>query len=254
MFLSDPTPQARAALVDLLMPRLLAARERSYDVAVEFLHAQRVAQRVPGAAAVPEIRYYDPEYLDRAIVNALANFPNATEDAVVAAVAKHGEHAARAVPFDSAQLYNHTVAATADTDRVLRIVHDSEIGSDTDDSDTDEDHGDEDDEEPQGWARMLTGADNCALCVVLASRGAVYHTRRTALYKRNGDPYHLKCDCIAVPVFDRSTWPGWREAKRLEAFYIEATKAHPNVNQISAVRRRLTELDEPIVTDLRSAA
>jgi hypothetical protein len=64
----------------------------------------------------------------------------------------------------------------------------------------------------------------------------------------------LNCDCIAVPVFDRQTWPGQREADRLEALYIDATSAHPNSHPINAVRRHLTQMNKPLVADLRTAA
>lgn len=73
------------------------------------------------------------------------------------------------------------------------------------------------------WARILTGDDNCALCVMCASRGPVYSSKRRAAgldeivpirdgstkirekalgrIEKIGEAYHDGCDCVAVPVF-----------------------------------------------------
>lgn len=42
-----------------------------------------------------------------------------------------------------------------------------------------------------GYRRVLTGAENCGLCVVAATR--LYH-------KRNLMPIHPNCDCVIAPV------------------------------------------------------
>ena len=49
------------------------------------------------------------------------------------------------------------------------------------------------------FARVTTGRETCAFCLMLASRGAVYHTRKTA-----GDfkSFHRGCDCKVVPGFE----------------------------------------------------
>lgn len=59
-----------------------------------------------------------------------------------------------------------------------------------------------------GWMRV-TDADPCAFCAMLASRGPVYKTRETALFRQdpvrgNIDRYHASCACQAVPVFTRT--------------------------------------------------
>lgn len=48
------------------------------------------------------------------------------------------------------------------------------------------------------FARVTTGAETCAFCYMLSSRGAVYHTRKTA-----GEfvHFHRNCDCKVVPGF-----------------------------------------------------
>lgn len=49
------------------------------------------------------------------------------------------------------------------------------------------------------FARVTTGRETCTFCLMLASRGAVYHTRRTAGEFKS---FHRGCDCKVVPGFD----------------------------------------------------
>lgn len=64
-----------------------------------------------------------------------------------------------------------------------------------------------------GWARQLTGKENCSFCAMLASRGAVY-TEDTALTKRDGSKYHDHCDCTATLVVG-GPWEGMEQAEGL---------------------------------------
>lgn len=49
------------------------------------------------------------------------------------------------------------------------------------------------------FARVPTGFETCAFCLMLASRGAVYHTRKTAGEFKH---FHRRCDCKVVPSFE----------------------------------------------------
>lgn len=49
------------------------------------------------------------------------------------------------------------------------------------------------------FARVPAGAETCTFCIMLASRGAVYHTRKTAGEFRH---FHRRCDCKVVPGFE----------------------------------------------------
>ena len=49
------------------------------------------------------------------------------------------------------------------------------------------------------FARVPTGIETCTFCVMLASRGAVYHTRKSAGEFRH---FHRHCDCKVVPGFE----------------------------------------------------
>lgn len=49
------------------------------------------------------------------------------------------------------------------------------------------------------FARVPTGFETCTFCMMLASRNAVYHTRKTAGEFKH---FHRHCDCKVVPSFD----------------------------------------------------
>lgn len=49
------------------------------------------------------------------------------------------------------------------------------------------------------FARVPTGFETCTFCLMLASRGAVYHTRKAAGEFRH---FHRGCDCKIVPGFE----------------------------------------------------
>jgi len=48
------------------------------------------------------------------------------------------------------------------------------------------------------WARIPTGAETCEFCIMLASRGFVYHSEETASHA------HARCDCRVTPSWDKS--------------------------------------------------
>ena len=95
-----------------------------------------------------------------------------------------------------------------------------------------------------GWARVLTGAESCGWCAMLASRGPVYKTRESASHvvgqarsamaafngtpartrgpRSLGDKFHDGCDCLIVPVFDLGDWIGIDAYDALEELWIDS--------------------------------
>lgn len=88
------------------------------------------------------------------------------------------------------------------------------------------------------WARVIRGEYTCGFCIMLASRGAVYRTRKAAAVRRLSygkgrdefnsgvsmmdaldGSFHYHCDCEVVPVFDVNAWEGREEADRLYALW-----------------------------------
>lgn len=129
----------------------------------------------------------------------------------------------------------------------------------------------------QGWARVATGRETCAWCLMLISRGPVYmgadragldldDTSAQQMIAAGEDvsdymeQWHTGCDCKVVPVFDRSDWFGkaaadralelWNEATREAIALEDQGRVHPsgkkkgqpftrNELAINALRRRL---------------
>lgn len=113
----------------------------------------------------------------------------------------------------------------------------------------------------QGWARVATGRETCAFCLMLISRGVELNHKGNFAYaeaataginlddetaidlfrEAGGNPekflknlredslenveqWHAGCDCIAVPVYDLQDWPGRDQATRALALWIDASK------------------------------
>lgn len=99
------------------------------------------------------------------------------------------------------------------------------------------------DDRVQGWARMGTGAENCAFCDLLISRGPVYRSLDTASFSS-----HDNCDCIAVPVFNGKVWAGKAQADELYAQWQSATQGYSGVDAINAWRRFRNSPQTPATT------
>lgn len=121
----------------------------------------------------------------------------------------------------------------------------------------------------KGWARVATGRETCAWCLMLISRGPVYQAADTAgldlddtsaeMALAAGEDvsdhmteWHTGCDCKVVPVYSRKNWPGkeaadralelWKEADREAVALIDsgtARTSNRNREAINALRRRL---------------
>ncbi len=72
-----------------------------------------------------------------------------------------------------------------------------------------------------GWARVPRGAHTCAFCSMLASRGAVYSTARTA--SGDGRKFHGECDCAVILVRDSRDYPDGYDPDALANAYADAT-------------------------------
>lgn len=104
----------------------------------------------------------------------------------------------------------------------------------------------------RGWARVATGKETCAWCLMLISRGPVYlsskgagldlHDAGAAASLQEGkdvsqwmNEWHIGCDCKVVPVYDKYEWPGRDAAKRAMELWNDADDdaqawidTHPN--------------------------
>lgn len=100
----------------------------------------------------------------------------------------------------------------------------------------------------RGWARVATGEETCAWCLMLISRGPTYLGNRNAgldlteaetlaayrdapdlqtffdAIEEHIDQWHDGCDCKVVPVFKREDWFGEDAAKRALELWNDASK------------------------------
>lgn len=105
---------------------------------------------------------------------------------------------------------------------------------------------------PVRFARVPTGPETCAFCIMLASRGFVYASKETA---GEFDHFHENCDCKVVPCFGDEAGIEGYDPKVYERFYRENMQhgkygVGVDVNgTINAMRRELY----PDIRDKRNA-
>ncbi|TCO56900.1 hypothetical protein [Actinocrispum wychmicini] len=109
-----------------------------------------------------------------------------------------------------------------------------------------------------GWARVATGRETCAFCLMLVSRGPVYVSAEGAGLDTDdtsahdliaaGDKaaldevmtrWHPGCDCKVVPVFNRADWPGRDAFVHARRIWAEHTQGHTGTAKLNAFRRAL---------------
>ena len=114
-----------------------------------------------------------------------------------------------------------------------------------------------------GWARVLTGAESCAWCAMLASRGPVFRSERDAQFitsrserfdSRKLDKYHDNCDCEVVMVREGVDWNGREQYEALEQLWIDSTPGTSGSDAVKAFSQAFNqrvqdgEADEFIAT------
>lgn len=92
------------------------------------------------------------------------------------------------------------------------------------------------DEMATGWSRV-TDADPCAWCAMLASRGPVYKSAKTAGDPRQGgNRYHDACACQAWPAFTLDE-PFIGVAEKLYDDWLRETRGSGGKHAVNAFRR-----------------
>ena len=93
------------------------------------------------------------------------------------------------------------------------------------------------------YARVPTGAKTCAFCMLLASRGFVYHSEQTALWAGMMRKYHSGCDCRAAASFDDDPSLDGYDPDEMYDQYNEAVKQVPD-SQTRASWNALTKQEQ----------
>lgn len=160
-----PVAELRDAIVALMQTCCESAATNAATVAAEFYDAARESELGRSLGAVPESRYN----------------PNATEGAVRAFV--QGLVDGKGPRFvmrrcrERVDYEAKKAAANAIRANVAR-----------------------DGTRPR-YARVPSGSETCRFCIMLASRGPVYHNADSA---GEGEHWHANCDCRIVPVWGSS--------------------------------------------------
>ncbi|PZG20607.1 VG15 protein [Nonomuraea aridisoli] len=204
-----PSDQQWRAFVQALYPIVMRSRTESWRAAERLYRGQRVLQGAPEGPIEFPRRNYPPEALDKALRRVargrLAGLddgqavPELVRQEAAAVVVRHAQDAGREAIVDAAR-------------------HDPEA---------------------LGYARVATGTSTCAFCLMLVSRGPVYKSASAALLRDGtGEPYHDRCDCIAVPVFAREEWPGRAEYEAAERLWREGGRSLNGLRRYLAEQRR----------------
>lgn len=70
------------------------------------------------------------------------------------------------------------------------------------------------------WARVPKGVHTCKFCLMLASRGAVYGSEKSAKSRGDGHRYHPWCDCVPTPVWRGDPLPDGYDPEELYEAYL----------------------------------
>lgn len=110
------------------------------------------------------------------------------------------------------------------------------------------------DQKVRGWARVPTGDETCAWCLMLCSRGPVYRDAQKAgaatghyasldAYESGVgvemNEWHPGCDCKVVPVFDDKNWEGRDAYTSMYAEWLYFTQDYDGKDKLRAFRRAL---------------
>jgi len=100
------------------------------------------------------------------------------------------------------------------------------------------------------YARVPQGSKTCAFCLLLASRDAVYHTKKAAgdLGRGVGDRFHGDCDCAVVPIRKASDYPADYLPDNYYALYKESRK-QAGSGDIKDIAAKMRELYPDQITD-----
>lgn len=110
-------------------------------------------------------------------------------------------------------------------------------------------HAAERDPNKPRYARVPTGAETCAWCMLWASRGFVYKSEETAQFEKS----HFKCDCQIVPSWDAHPRVRGYDHTQYERMYQQAVDdladEGTRTDDIKKITARMRELFPDQLTD-----
>lgn len=100
------------------------------------------------------------------------------------------------------------------------------------------------------WARVPEGSHTCAFCLMLASRGFVYHTEESA--GGLGNTYHANDQCAVVPSWDGDYKLDGYPLDTYKQIYADAKDAAGKGAHLSTVLDAIRTSGSKLVTDATS--
>ncbi|EFL15331.1 hypothetical protein [Streptomyces sp. C] len=106
-----------------------------------------------------------------------------------------------------------------------------------------------------GYVRLSRTGTPCGWCAMLISRGAVYKTQSSALFK-DGDRYHDNCHCYAMPIWNRDQFQASELtalSRQYMALWPEVTKGHTGKDAVSVWRRFIRQKQRAAAQEARES-
>lgn len=86
------------------------------------------------------------------------------------------------------------------------------------------------------YARVPSGSETCAFCLMLASRGAVYWSEESA--GGDGNKYHGQCDCVPTPMMPGDEYPDGYDPDSMYDMYLAVHESGMTGAEAAAAMRR----------------
>lgn len=211
MLPGEPSDTQWRTFVRTAYPMVMQARLETFDTSRDYYLSQRPSDDNP-----PEFveRSYPVEALDKALQPTRIGLSGAED-------AQADIEALEAQMLDTVERHSLAAGRDAVTDTAKR------------------------DDLALGWARVASGAETCAFCTMLVSRGPVYTSKQSAGFQvnqpgREHEPYHDRCDCVPTPVFDDLDWPGRDAYLDAQKLWANVTRGHYGDAALVALRAHLT--------------
>ncbi|WP_245938825.1 VG15 protein [Actinacidiphila glaucinigra] len=106
-----------------------------------------------------------------------------------------------------------------------------------------------------GYVRLSRTGTPCGWCAVLISRGPVYKSRESALFK-DGDKYHDNCNCYAMPIWNRDQYQSSELtalSRQYMALWPEVTKGKSGKAAVSVWRRFIRQQQRAAAQEARQS-
>lgn len=255
------TLEQREQLASVMLPAIRRARAQSHALGTQMLETQAQALEIPTPPVQPVRRYERQAVVtmleDVTLISDRSSNATVTVDDPGEVTERRPRVSVTVVDPESRRSSRMSVEVTDDNRHdpevvsvivnKVQAVAERHARMPSREAFTDAVESDDDDDGPEvGWARVLTGAESCGFCAMLASRGPVYKSKKTASDAGgvDGKAYHDNCDCEVVLVREDQDWVGREEYEALEQLWASSTAG---TNGKSALKAFTAALNQEIV-------